>query len=379
MNMNKKTFQYILFLITFAIVLAVALYNFSYILGALETVLNVIFPVLLGFFFAFVLNLPMRRFEKLFSKSKRKFIQKIKRPLSLILSILCVFLVLTGLVVVVIPKFIEAIGVLADYIPKVFNDSVDWFKQYDYPIEQIQEFINSIELNWESIGKEAWNAVSSGFAGVFTAAVTFVAALFNGIINVAMAFIIAIYILFAKEKFKRQFKMVTRAVFAQKVYNKIIYVLQLCNRTFSKYFVGQVTDAAILGVLCLIGMLILQIPYASMISAMIGILALIPIIGLVIAVALGAFMILMVNPIQAVIFLVFYFVLQQIEGNFIYPRVVGSSVGIAPIWVLIAVMVGGGLFGLPGLVFAVPTTSVIYTLIREGTKNKLKRKNIIIK
>lgn len=376
MKFTKSNIKYILLIITFTVVLSAALFNFSVVNSVFKKIFNVFFPILLGFFFAFILNLPMRNIEKLFSKSKNKVILKIKRPVSLVLSIICIFAVLIGLIIVVIPNFVKAIGVLIDYIPKAFNSSVEWFKNSNYPIDQIEKYIKTIEINWEEIGKQTLKMLSSGASGALAATFSFIVAVFDGIVNVTIGFMISLYLLLSKEKFVRQFKMVNRAVFSEKWYKKIMKVFNLANKTFAKYFVGQVADASILGLMCLVGMLLLRIPYASLVSAMIGVLALIPIVGLFIAVILGTFMILMVSPVKALIFLLFYFVLQQIEGNFVYPKVIGSSVGIAPVWVLIAVIIGGGLFGIPGLIFAVPIMSVIYTLVKDKTNERLKIKEV---
>jgi len=378
MSINKITFKQLLMAITFAIVLSVLLFNFSLVLNYLKSLLSIFSPIFLGMIFAFVLNVPLRAIENLMNKLMNKFniswLKKIKRGLSMLLSILLVFSVITLLTVTVIPRVLEAINVLTQYVQKLLgnsNDIIEWVKIGIEPFGNIQDYFKKLNLDWEELMKQAFGLISGGVPSLLSVTASFILTLFDSVINVILAFIIAIYILSGKEKLQKQSLSILRAVFSEKIYKKTVYILSMCNKRFAQYFVGQSTEALVLGVLCFVGMAILKIPYAPMISALLGVLALIPIVGPFIAVSLGTFMILMVNPIQALVFLIFFIVLQQIDGNFIYPRIVGSSVGLPPLLVISAIIIGGGLFKITGVFFAVPVMSVIYTIVKESVQAKV--------
>ncbi len=378
MQLNKKTVRSVFLIILFAALCYAVITNFGFVWHCIGSVFSVTFPIYLGFFLAFIINLPMRQFEKLFSRGKGKFIKAIKRPVSLLLSIASVVAVLVLIIELIIPELLSAVAVLIDYVPKALNALYKWFDGHDIPYDEIKKYITSLNINWADLGKQALGFATGAAQDILNVSVSFIVTLVGGIINVFISFIIAIYVVLSKEKLKSQLNKLIHAYLPQKAADYTVHVINVTKTTFAKYVVGQCTEALILGSLMTIGMMILQLPYAPMIGAMISVLALIPIVGIAIAVTLGTFMILMVNPIQAIVFLIFYMCLQQIEGNLIYPRVVGASIGLDPLWVLSAILVGGGLFGVVGLFFAVPTVSVVFKLVKEDTNRRLTNKNIQI-
>lgn len=374
MKIDKYSFKYLLALVSFAIVLTTIMMNFSTFWNFLLSVFSVLMPLIIGFFMAFIINLPMRQFERLFSRAKKKWILALKRPISFFLSVISILAILTIVVSLIVPEIAKAVVVLVEYIPKAIDISVNWLKENNHPFLMISDYLSSLKIDWVKIAQQALGVATGTLTDLFSASVGLVTSFVGGLINFGIGFIISIYILFSKEKLKLQVKKLIYAYTPKKFSSYLLHILYISKNTFAKYIVGQCTEAAILGTLCVLGMTVLGLPYALMIGAMIGVLALIPIVGLCIAVALGTFMIIMVNPMQAIIFLVFYCILQQIEGNLIYPKVVGSSIGLEPIWVLTAIIAGGGLFGIIGLIFAVPTASVVITLIKESANNRLSNK-----
>lgn len=369
-------FRSILLLLVIAIVLGVLLWKFELVAIAFSWLLSICFPIILGVVFAFVLNIPMRNIESGFLKSKKKWVHKIKRPVSLLVSVLIVLAILATFVVLVVPMFFEALKTLYFTLQDLVLEYAAWFGSFGFAESDLMGFFNNLSIDWNDLGNQAFDWVKFSLQNVLGQTFFVLTQVLNGAVNVILAFIIAVYILACKEKLKEQIKAVLKAVFAPKIFDKIRKVLRICNVTFSAFLSGQILEALILGTLCFVGMAIFQFPQAGMISALIGILALVPLVGAYVGCALGAFIILAQNPLQALLFVVFFIILQQIEGNLIYPRVVGSQVGISPLWVIIAIIIGGGLFSIPGIFFAVPVMSVIYQLVRESTYNKLDRLNM---
>ncbi|MEG2930624.1 MAG: AI-2E family transporter, partial [Ruthenibacterium sp.] len=232
-------------------------------------------------------------------------------------------------------------------------------------------WLTGLKIDWANIGKELISYVSNGATSLLSGTVQVVSGIVGGVTNAVISFIFALYILLSKESLKAQLTATCRAAFSSKMCEKIFFVAHLTKQSFSKYVTGQCTEACILGTLCWLGMTLLHFPYAPMVGALMGMMALIPMVGAFIGLAVGAFMIMMVNPVQAIWFIVFVLLLQQFEGNVVYPRVVGGSVGLPALWVLAAVTVGGGLWGIVGMLFAVPLCSVLYALVRLAVRERL--------
>lgn len=325
--------------------------------------LSAAMPLLLGCALAYIVNILMSAYERrFFPRTKKKWLIKTRRPFCITVAFLTLLAVVALIVWLILPQLISCVSLLAAEIPGVFQDLIAWLEKKELLTEKTLSQLTNIDWGTAigSVGK--W--LTSGLGSVIDIVVTTVTAVVSGIITAFVAVIFAIYLLTGKERLARQSDRILRRYAKPNLIDKIEYVLSILNDCFHRYIVGQCTEALILGLLCLIGMLILQIPYATMISALIAFTALIPIAGAYIGAAVGAFMILTVDPMKALIFLIFLIILQQLEGNLIYPRVVGSSMELPALWVLAAVTVGGGVMGIPGMLLGVPITATIYRIIK---------------
>lgn len=386
MDLNSKNIKKILLLATFAIVLFWGVQNLPSVVGAGQYMMGLASPFLIGLAVAFVLSVPIELIERLLHKPLRggkplcAGFEKAVRPFSLIASIAIIVALVVFVLLMVIPQLIKAVGLLADGIVTYLPKTQVWFEQLeqylaDYP--QYQEILNQVIPSWNHIVNSlaVWlkNIAGDALSFSFGAATT----IFNGVFSAFLTIVFAIYVSVQKEKLGRQSKQMLYAFLPERRVDQIISVAKLTHDTFFSFVTVQCLEATILGGLCFIGMTIFRFPYALPISAMLWITALIPIFGAIFSTIVGAFLILVVNPVQAVWFVVFILVLQQIEGNLIYPRVVSSSaVGLPPIWVLLAVTLGGSLIGVLGMLVAVPTTSVVYTLLQRAMRARLRERHI---
>lgn len=335
------------------------------IAGFIGLVVSASAPIFTGLIIAYAINILMCFYERhFFTKSRKKAVQKCRRPLCLTGAIITLAGVLALVVCLVAPQLAECIKLVINTIPSAIDTVVAKLKAFDIVPENI---INSLStIDWQSKLGEITQTLSSGVGSALGVAFAAVSSVFSVASTLVIGFIFALYLLLDKDRLTRQLKVVASKLIPEKHYEKISHILTVANDCFHRFIVGQCTEAVILGALCIVGMLILRLPYAPMIGALIAFTALIPIVGAFIGAGVGAFLILMVSPAKALIFLIFIIILQQIEGNLIYPKVVGSSMGLPAIWVLVAVTVGGGVMGIPGMMIGVPVMAVIYRLAKEN-------------
>lgn len=373
MELNKETMQRIRHLILFAVTAVILGVNYQKLLVLLGDMVGLISPFILGGTIAFVLNVPMRSIEKqLTSKS----IQRWKRPVSLALTLLAVIGVLILVVFVVAPELIRTLVSLTESVPAFLERSGKQLEEFFAVYPDVVAVIRSFEVDWEQIIKNIAGFLTNGAGTMLASTLNAAASIASGVVNFLVGFVFAVYILLQKETLGRQAGKLLQAFLSEKHYKKVVSVTVLTERIFSNFLTGQCLEAVILGGMFFVALLILRMPYALLISVLIAFTALIPMFGAFIGCGVGVFLILMVNPMQALIFVAVFLVLQQIEGNFIYPHVVGSSVGLPSIWVLVAVTVGGNAMGVVGMLVFIPLCSVLYALLREAVDHRLRRKNL---
>ena len=372
--MNKIEIDYkkTLKLVIIAIIAYWILNHYQIVLSLLSKLLSVLMPFIIGCMIAFVLNVLMIRIEKQLSKViVNPKLKILKRVLSILGSIALVVGVVAVIIILIIPELVSAIKVIALSLPEVIDNLQNWTDSHSIYLPQLENLINQIDV--ESLGNELSKFAKTEFSGMLDSTIDILAVIVNGIVNFVLGLVFAIYILMSKETLKDQTKRLINAYLPSKVADNIFEVARLSRTTFSNFIIGQTVEAFILGALCTIGMIILGLPYAPMVGSLVGITAFIPIIGAFIGGAIGAFMIFTVDYMQAFIFIIFLVILQQLEGDLIYPRVVGSTIGLPSIWVLFAVTVGGSLWGITGVLLGVPIVSVIYSLVKIQVKNREKR------
>lgn len=379
MEKKKEYKKWVIQCIFLTAILILILQKFSVIVDFLKNIWGIAFPLILGAVIAYILNLLMSKLEKLyFPNSEQKIVKKSRRIVCMILSILIVAGILILVIQLVVPELVRAFGLIAEMAPEYFEKLGIWILGYleTFPdIERsIQNAIENLSINWEELFRNLLGYATSGVSGIVNSTLSFVIFLVGGVINFVIALIFALYILISKEKLLTQVKKICRAYLNDKMRKKIEDICYIANDTFSSFIIGQVTEAVILGGLCAAGMLLLRFPYAAMTGAFIGVTALIPIVGAYLGAGVGAFMILTEDPMQAVLFLVFIVILQQLEGNIIYPKVVGSSIGLPGLWVLAAVTIGGGLSGILGMLLSVPVAATVYKLVRKDVNERVEKK-----
>ena len=378
MDLNRENMRKLMLLITFAILLFVGVQKLDVVLEALSFVWGILFPLILGGIIAFILNVPMAALERLLFRNKEKpghtWQKKLARPVSLVLSILLVLAIVALVIFVVVPELGATLLSLGSTIEAFLPKAQLWLENLFQNNEQIVEWIGSLEVNWSKIVETIFNFFRNGAGNVLSSTVSVAMGIIGAFTTFFIGLIFACYILLQKEKLGSQSRKLLLAVFPKKQADWILHVFALSHRTFSSFITGQCLEAVILGTMFFVVMSFLRFPYALMISVLIGFTALIPVFGAFIGCAVGAFLILMVNPMQAVAFVAVFLILQQIEGNLIYPHVVGGSVGLPSIWVLAAVSIGGSLMGVMGMLVFIPLVSVLYTLLKEWVNQRLEKK-----
>lgn len=353
------------------ILVYLAIHYWTTLTDIVGVALGAAFPLILGGAIAYVANILMCFYERLFfPKSAKKAVLKMRRPVCMALAFASVAVAIVFLMRTIVPELVACLRMLIERLPGALSQLFVWLEERFHLSEYLAgtNLIPGSSFDWQNAVTNTINLVLAGVGGVMGAAMSVVMTLFSTVVTLLLAVIFAIYLLSSKETLVRQVRRTTRIYAGEKAEKRSFYVLKTLNDTFHHFIVGQCTEALILGSLCILGMLIFRFPYAVMIGTLVGFTALIPIAGAYIAAAIGAFMIFTVDPMQAVWFLVFLVVLQQLEGNLIFPRVVGSSIGLPALWVLAAVTIGGGLFGIVGMLLGVPLAASAYKLLSRDMK-----------
>ena len=379
MDLSKMSIKKIRELIVFTALLVVALWKFDVVLGVLKTIWDIIFPFVLGGAIAFLTNVPMSFLEKkIFEnvKKKNKIVRKLERPISLILTIVLVVGVIALVMFGVIPQLTRTMGTLVTSINDFIPQMQSWIGDFFHNNQEIMNLVDQIEFDPDQAIKWGISLLGNGAGNMMNTTMSAVGSIVSGVATFFIAFSFACYILFQKEKLHIQIRKVFFAFLPRQKADAFLKVCSLTYRTFANFLAGQCLEAVILGIMFVVTLSILRMPYALLIGVLIAFTALIPIFGAFIGCAVGSFLIFMVSPQQAILFVIVFLVLQQIEGNLIYPHVVGESVGLPSIWVLAAVTIGGNLMGIVGMLVFIPLLSVLYTIFREFVYLRLKKQNI---
>ncbi len=417
-------------LVAFGVGLYWTLQHYQLLVAVFRTLLGLMAPLLLGLAIAFIINVPMRGIERLiFGKRQAQrtpavghankladdragkpagpaqssqqpspsadsgvsgstvlrrpprwrpglgqpiqWLQILRRPTSLLLAILLLTGLVLAVLIIVIPQLVESLTTLTTNLPVYLASIQSWLQAKAAAFPQLAEILSGYEIDWQKLITAGVNYLQTSAGSLFSSTFTFAASVFGGIFTFVLAFIFAIYILLQKEKLADQFQRLFQAYLPAPWPGKITALASLTNDTFTRFLAGQFFEAVILGLLFLTAMLVFGFPYAGLISILIAFTALIPMVGAFIGLIIGMFLILMVDPVQSLWFLIMFLVIQQLENNLIYPRVVGSSIGLPAIWVLAAVTIGGGLFGVAGMLIFIPLCSVLYVLIKQAVNNRL--------
>ena len=380
LNDERKVLRNGLILLVCGAALVLLVLRFDQVWGAVSTVISTLSPVAFGIVLAYVLNVFVHFFED-FAFLPLKNVQsplwrKARRPLAVLLAYLVVALVIVFICAFIVPGLIESVRLLADTVqqtaPVYFNSAVKWLTKFaaENDLTFIQDFLS--DFSWPTL-LGSFTTVATNFLTSLLD-VTFNVA--SGVFSFIMGFIFSVYMLVGKEKLLRGVRSTALAFLPKGAARRLGRVGRVANQVFFSFIKGQLTECVILGTLCYVGMGLLGLQYALLISSVVALSSLIPILGAYIGAAVGVFILLLVHPIDALVFLIFLLVLQQVEGNLIYPRVVGSSIGLPPVWTLFAVLFWGGVLGIPGILLGTPTTAVLYRLLRTGVRRRLRERGM---
>ncbi len=377
MELNGKNLRKIFLGVAGCIVLYWLLHETERLMSVLNAITGVLSPFIVGAALAFVLNVPMRGVEGLLKKVTNK---ALRRAIALVLTLLAVVLVLYGIFYLLIPQLGETIESIAKQLPQFFSRVQNGITVYleDHPevLEWLSNYTDFNAINWAELIEKAVTIVTDSIGGIVNKTLSAVVSLGTGIFNAILSLVFALYCLARKEILARQGRRLLYSFLPERVCDEAIRIFRMTNGTFSKFISGQCLEAVILGVMFAVTMPIFNMPYVALVSVIIAVTALVPIVGAFVGCIIGAFFILVVDPALAFWFVVLFLTLQQIEGNLIYPRVVGSSVGLPGMWVLLAVAIGGDLMGVGGMLLMIPVASVLYALAREFTDKRLRERQI---
>lgn len=379
MDFKSKQMKRAMFLIAFALVLMWLLENISGVWQVVGRGFSIISPFILGAAMAFILNSPMMFIERVFFGEKsllRKTKDKFKRPISYLVTLILFTASILIILLIIIPELVNTVQDLAIKVPGYWDKLQVYVEKNMMDNPQVVKWVQSIAIDWASIEQNIVLFFKRSALDWIGTTFSFASSVIGALVTFTLAFIFSIYVLLQKDRLISQLKSIVIAYLSENVANRIFYIANLSNNVFSHFLSGQLLEALIIGGLFLVAMTIFGFPYALMISLLISVTALIPMIGAFIGCAVGAFLILVDNPTKALWFLIMFLVIQQIEGNLIYPHVVGKAAGLPSIWILVAVTVGASLMGVLGILLFIPISSILYTLLRESVQYRLKQKNI---
>lgn len=377
MVLDKKTLRNVFLGVAACIFLYWLLHETDRVKTVLDILKNIFSPFVIGAGLAFILNVPMRGIE-----TQLKFIKKqsLRRVVSVVLTFVAVLLVLFVVFWLLLPQVAETVETLVASLPGFFNGVIEkvqiFLNENPEVMEWVMENTEFESINWSSLVQKAVDLVGNSVTQILNQTFAAIGSVSTGIFNAVIALVFSLYCLFRKEILTRQCRRMAYAFLPEKICDEAVRILRMTNATFSNFISGQCLEALILGCLFAISMLIFGMPYIPLVSVLVAVTALVPIVGAFVGCILGAFFILVNDPMQAVWFVVMFLVIQQFEGNVIYPKVVGNSVGLPGMWVLLAVSLGGELFGVAGMLIMIPLISVLYTLLREITNKRLAIRNV---
>lgn len=375
---NEEVKKY-LFIGSMLLIIYWALENLPLLISAASKLLTLFMPFIIGGVIAFIMNVPMKQIEKHIMRREKYQTARfaaLRRVCAYVLTILLIIVLFVAAMLVIIPQLAATITDIIKLIPEQFQSVWQFLLEQADAYPHLEEKLAAVEIDWESLLESAMDFVSVGTKGIISGGIGAVTSIVSGVTNFFIGFVFSIYILFQKETLCRQIKKLLYAFLKKETAEKVLTVVRLSNTTFASFLSGQCLEACILGTMFCVTMIIIRLPYALLIGIVIAITALIPIVGAFIGCVVGVILIALVNPVKAVVFVIMFFVLQQIEGNLIYPHVVGNSVGLPGMWVLAAVTIGGNLFGIAGMLTFIPICSVCYALFRMLVNERLKEKKL---
>lgn len=376
MKWDKKDVIRIICILCAVVLFAYLLFNFDRVSSGVSWLIGILMPFIIGFAIAFAVNVPMKGFERVLFRNEGSRLYRFKRPVCMILSFACVIAVLTFAITMIIPEMTKTITAFAEKLPDAMDNIQEEAVRILKNQPKIVKMVKDIDINWDALVSNVVDIVKNGGGSVLSSTFSIASSVVGALVDVIVGLFFACYILAQKETLEKQVKGIIYAMFKEEKADRFVQTCVLADRTFSNFISGQCLEACILGLMFFITMTIFRIPYALTVSILIAVFALVPVLGAFVGCFVGTLMILVESPQQALIFLIIFVVIQQIEGNLIYPHVVGGSVGLPSIWVLVAVMLGGDLMGILGMLIFVPLFSVLYALSEEYVVKSLRKKGV---
>lgn len=374
--MNKsQDYKSTLKIVLLGVLLYCGIQHFNVVLAIGARLFDLVFPFVIGAIIAFIINLPMRKIES-YLFPKKKGWDTFRRALAYLITMVLLIGIIVLALIVIIPEISDTIDMIIKRVPGAFDNFKKDLYSATANMPDIQKYIEDMNIDWSSLSSTAIDAIKFLSTKIFTSGFGIISGVVSGVTTAVVAFVFSIYVLFQKEKLAEQGKKIVYALFKEEKADFIVYVLRLSNKIFGSFFSGQCIEALLLGTMFVITLSIFRIHYAMLVGVIIAITALIPILGAFIGMGISAFLICMVSPTEALYFIIIFFAIQQVDNNITYPYIVGGSIGLPSIWVLVAVMVGGNLMGIAGIIGFIPLCSVLYTLFRDYVYKKLKAKAV---